>query len=131
MKILFDTNVLVSALLSAGGQCSEIVDHAIHEHELYTTIFILDEFKKVFTKDDFRSLKGPADEFLRFARRFYVIGKAAASFEAICRDPNDDQVLADAVLNGIDVLITGDKDLLILKTHENVRILNPQDYWSL
>ena len=131
MKILFDTNVFVSAVLSGGGHCSEIIDHAVHEHELYTTTFILDELKKVFREEDFRFAEKPAGELLQFIKQFYILGQTAAIVDPICRDPNDDQILADAFTNDIDIIITGDKDLLDLKNHKGIRILAPRDYWTL
>lgn len=130
MKILLDTNVLVSAVLSSGGHCSEIVDHAVHEHELYTTAFVTDELKKVFS-EDFHSMGHPVGELLRFIEQFFILGETARQVDPICRDRNDDQLLADAAANGIDIFITGDKDLLDLKSHRGVRIISPKEYWSL
>ena len=44
----------------------------------------------------------------------------------VCRDPDDDLVLATALAAQADVIITGDKDLLTLKTHGGVRIRTPR-----
>ena len=130
MKILFDANVFVAAVLSAGA-CNEIIDQAVHEHELYTTAFILEEIKKVFREKNFHPVAKPVDDLLEFINQFFTLGHTASDIENVCRDPNDDQLLADAVLNHIDVLITGDKDLLVLKNHKGVHICSPGDYWSL
>ena len=127
---MFDTNVFVAAVLS-GGTCDEILHQAIHDHELYTTTFVLEEIKKVFREKNFHTVAKPVGDLLRFIEQFFILGRTAGAIEKICRDPNDDQLLADAILNNIDVLITGDKDLLVLKNHKGLHILSPKDYWTL
>ena len=129
MRVLFDTNVLVAAVLSSGC-CSEIVEQAVQEHELYTTPFVLAELKKVFHEKNLHPVAKPLEDFFRFLDQFFILGQSAGEVERVCRDPDDDQLLADAVLNNIDVLITGDKDLLVLKNHKGVRISSPGDYWT-
>jgi predicted nucleic acid-binding protein len=47
--------------------------------------------------------------------------------DPICRDPDDDLILAVARGAKIDVLVTGDQDLLVLKEFEGIPILNPRD----
>jgi predicted nucleic acid-binding protein len=46
----------------------------------------------------------------------------------VCRDPDDDLVLATALAAQADVIITGDKDLLTLKTHGGVRLRSPRQF---
>ena len=130
MKILLDTNVLVAAVLS-GGYCNEMMEQAVHDHELYTTSFVLDEIKRVFKQKEFYPVARPVEGLLRFIDEFFILGRTAFEVEKVCRDPNDDQLLADAVFNRIDVLITGDKDLLILKKYKGVDIRSPRDYENL
>lgn len=129
MRILFDTNVLVAALLT-GGSCYDIIDHAIYDHEIFYTDFILEEFRDKFT-NKFHFPNPTIERFTQFINRFFMKGNSSHLVEKVCRDPDDDQVLADAVANHIDLIITGDDDLLALKTHKGIRILRPRDYWKL
>jgi uncharacterized protein len=46
----------------------------------------------------------------------------------VCRDPDDDVVLATAVAADAEAIITGDEDLLVLKTYTRVRILTPRQF---
>jgi putative PIN family toxin of toxin-antitoxin system len=132
MRILFDTNVLISAFLAfkRGSMCYDIIDHAVESHELYYTNFIIAEFKKVF-REDFDYPETVINEFVAFITRFFIKGETAETTEKICRDPKDDQVLSDAVNNDIEVIITGDKDLLVLRKHKSIKIISPRDYWKL
>jgi predicted nucleic acid-binding protein len=46
----------------------------------------------------------------------------------VCRDPDDDEVLAAAVIGEAAFIVTGDEDLLVLKTHGEIRILTPAEF---
>ena len=46
-------------------------------------------------------------------------------------DPDDDMVLATAIAAQADVLISGDDDLLCLKSHQGIRILSPRRFLEL
>lgn len=46
----------------------------------------------------------------------------------VCRDPDDDLVLATAVAGGCECIVTGDKDLLVLGSYEAVDIISPGDF---
>ena len=129
MRILFDTNVLVAAFLR-GGSSYDVIEQAIHGQEIYYTTFIIAEFRRVF-KDKFHYPGSIINEFVVFIEKFFIKGNTADVIENICRDPEDDQVLADGVINGVNVIITGDKDLLDLKTHKGIRIIHPNEYWNL
>jgi len=48
--------------------------------------------------------------------------------KAICRDPNDDMVLATAVPAKANLIITGDQDLLVLKPSEGIDIISPRRF---
>ena len=46
----------------------------------------------------------------------------------VCRDSDDDNILAAAVGGSCDCIITGDEDLLVLKAYEGIDILSPRDF---
>lgn len=49
----------------------------------------------------------------------------------VVRDPNDDMVVACALRAGADYIVTRDKDLLSLGTHEGIRIVTPRQFLDL
>ena len=49
----------------------------------------------------------------------------------ICRDKNDNDIIALALSNKVDYLITGDNDLLVLKKYKNIKIINPREFWVI
>ena len=132
MKILFDTNVLISIFLAfkEGSSCYDVIDHAIEYHQLYYTQFIMEEFKRVF-KEDFQYPESVIDKFTAFITTFFTKAGSSDRVENVCRDSKDDQIFADALANNIEVIVTGDNDLLVLDAHEGIKIITPKDYWKL
>ena len=51
--------------------------------------------------------------------------------ENICRDKDDDEILALARSLSVDYIVTGDKDLLVLKKFESIPIITPRDFWQI
>jgi len=129
VKLFFDTNVIVSAVVCR-GLSFDVIKDAMEKHEVFYTKYVLKETQRVLTS------KFPlSDETIKSAvsliKKYFNEGKTSHKVDKICRDPDDNQILADAAANEIDILITGDKDLLILKTHKGIKIILPADYWKL
>jgi len=49
----------------------------------------------------------------------------------ICRDPNDDMIIACAIDAAADYIVTGDEDLLTLKRYKDIVIINPRNFEAL
>lgn len=127
MRIVLDTNVLVAAFVSR-GVCHELVEHCEREHDLITSVELLDEFEGVLV----RKLDVPKQQ-ARQARDLVehaaVLVVPAALDEPVSRDADDDRVLATALAGRCDCIVTGDEDLLVLEVFERVRIIRPTDFW--
>ena len=52
----------------------------------------------------------------------------AALESPICRDPDDDIVLGTAITENAACIVTGDKDLLVIKRYHAVDIIRPSDF---
>jgi len=129
VKIFFDTNVVVSAIITRGFSFDVIKD-SIYKHEVFYTAYLLKEVQKVL------STKFPvSDKTIKNAvsllKKYFIEGKTSPTIDKICRDPDDNQILADAVANEIEILITADKDLLVFKKYKGITIILPKDYWKL
>lgn len=48
-----------------------------------------------------------------------------------CRDPDDNKVLECAERAGADLIVTGDKDLLVLSSHAGIKIITPAEYLQM
>jgi putative PIN family toxin of toxin-antitoxin system len=127
VRILLDTNVLVAAFV-AHGACNDLFEHCFREHTMITSEHLLREFRRVlgeklgFPRDDLRDSIG----FLRSALEIVTPVKMEGP---ICRDPDDDHVLAAALGGRAACIVTGDRDLLDLEEHQGIPILNPDGFW--
>lgn len=126
MKIVLDTNVLIAALI-ARGVCHELLEHCVLRHTVVTSDFILEETQeKLIEKFGYPAeLAAEAVGLLR--TRMKVVSESALT-SPVCRDPDDDNILAAAISGDCDCIITGDKDLLVLKKYEGVDIFSPRDF---
>lgn len=129
MKILLDTNVLIAGF-TGRGSCHELIIDATGTYDIYYTDYIIDEFQKVLKKKfDFQEKL--VQEFINLIKGAFKKGKTATQIPPVCRDADDNQILADALVNNIDVIITGDSDLLEMKNYQGIKIISPTGYWKL
>lgn len=75
--------------------------------------------------------KDKVDEILLFLRETTLISDYIIPFKQISRDVNDDPILGICEKQNVDFILTGDKDLLVLKKYKNVRIVSPREIWSI
>jgi len=79
-------------------------------------------------------IKVPAqalDGIEELVREETVVPRPAQAAAIPVRDPDDAWVLASTEAAGVDVLVTGDRDLLDGASQALVRILNPRGFWEL
>jgi len=128
MRVFFDTNVLIAAFISH-GVCAELFEHCLTRHTILTTEWVLNEYYKSL-KEKFSFNKHLTEESLSFLKTNLTIVKARPPDKPVCRDPDDDNVIAGALGGKADCIITGDKDLLILKKFRKIPIISPKDFWK-
>lgn len=128
MKIVLDTNVVIAALI-AEGTCYELLEHCIRRHTLITSSFILAEVQeKLVEKFGYDpELATEVVSVLRSRMRTVPLGELETP---VCRDPDDDHILATALGGECDCIITGDKDLLVLQKYKNIEIFSPRDFFT-
>jgi len=129
MRVFFDTNVLIAAFISH-GICAELFEHCLVGHTILTTKWILDEYHKSL-KEKFAFDKHLTEKSLSFLKtNLTVVEEVQALEKKVYRDADDDNVIAGALSGKADCLITGDKDLLILKKFKKIPIISPKDFWK-
>lgn len=128
MRVLFDTNVLISAILF-GGLPRSLLERAIRgEFDLVTSPHLLDELEEVLT---LRFHVPP--ELARVARgelESLAVVVVPGDVPSISQDPDDDRVLAAAIAGEAEAVVTGDRDLLVFEVHHGIPILTPAEFES-
>lgn len=126
MRILFDTNILIAAFITE-GKCSELLEHCLRKHKIISSEFILAEFHKHLVQK-FKFSETESQEAINLLRMKIEIVTPVEMKEQICRDQDDDNIIASAIAGEADCIITGDKDLLILKKVYSIDIINPSEF---
>lgn len=131
MRAVIDTNVLLSGLLWHGAP------HVLLEHVrtgalgLISSPALLAEFEEVIGRPKFDAILKASntsrDHVLAEMRQLPEVIAPRALSQPVCRDPDDDEVLALAVAAQADLIVSGDSDLLSLKQYSNIPILDPAE----
>lgn len=131
MKAVFDTNVLIAAFLTE-GICAKLLTRARRrDFNLILCDGILQEFKRVLKKKFTASPHETSEALIILSEAAQDILGQTDSIAPICRDSDDDLILACARDAVADYVVTGDEDLLVLKNYEGISILNPREFEQL
>jgi putative PIN family toxin of toxin-antitoxin system len=126
VRIVLDTNVLIAALI-ARGVCHELLEHCALRHTVLTSEFILNEVAEKLVGKFGYSEELSTSAISIFRSRLEIVITLSLD-SPVCRDPDDDNILAAAISGNGDCVVTGDKDLLVLKRYEGIDIFSPRDF---
>jgi putative PIN family toxin of toxin-antitoxin system len=127
MRVILDTNILLSALLSPLGPPARLF--AAWERSTFTLVAgdaLVAEFRGVVRRPFFQGrLRASATELLAAGLQDFSFYCGQLAPGPIAADPKDSYLLAMAEASQADFLVTGDKELLALKSHKTTRIITP------
>jgi putative PIN family toxin of toxin-antitoxin system len=125
MRVVINTNVLLSGLLFGGNpaKCLEIA--LLGDVEMVLTEDTLDELGRKLHDERFLLKPSEALRFLALVRERAVLVESAEG-SWISDDPDDDKIVAAALGGGATLIITGDKDILDASPFEGVRAVTPR-----
>ena len=128
MRIVFDTNVLIAAFITEGF-CTSLLHYTAKHHELISSSELLDEFEgKLESKFDFTRSE---IEFIRSTLKpILQLVEPESLASQVSRDIDDDIVLGTALAGSCSYIVSGDKDLLVLKEYQGVLIVKPREFWE-
>ncbi len=130
MKLIFDCNVLVSALLSNTSSSGQALLKAkSSSHTLLLSNHVLVELIDVLMRPKFDRYATKDIRQQYFLEYESVCTKVKITNTVkVCRDPKDDKYLELALSGDADYIITGDMDLLFLNPFERVSIITPKEF---
>jgi len=123
LRIVIDTNVLISAFIGRGSS-HKVLEYSIRNHQLVGSQIILSELREKLV-GKFKFTPETADEAIDLLQLRIEIVEPKPLPTPICRDTDDDNVLATALSGNCELIIAGDKDLLVLERVNNVNIVSP------
>lgn len=129
MRVVFDTNIYISAFLFPGSYPEFIVHKAMQgAFELYISDFIAKEFKKILVKK-FKLTPTRAGVYIKLLKSFTITINTKSKISLIKSNRADNKILDLAVDAKADYLVTGDKKhLLSLKKYDDTRILSAKEF---
>jgi hypothetical protein len=131
MRAVLDTNVVVSALIWGGTPFTLLQAATEGDLLLYTSPALLVELRDVLARSHLASRLERQRSSIEQALALYAGLAASVTPAAIPRivpdDPDDDHVIAAAVTANADLLVSGDRHLLALGTHQAIRIVTPAE----
>ena len=130
-RIVADTDALISRLLLPKSVPGQAVRKATGTGQLLVSEVTLAELADVLSRPKFApyvSIQG-RQQFLRLLGRVAEIVPITHTIRE-CRDPKDDMFLELAVNGRAQLIVTGDKDLLVLNPFRGIPILAPAQYLS-
>lgn len=128
MRIMLDTNVLISALVFRGEHLTRVIEKVVEQDTLVLCSYVIDEINTVVERK-FPQHKSTMDKFLSRLSFELVYSPKEIEGEKLfeIRDDNDYIILHTAIIEDIDILITGDKDFAAVDI-ERPEILTPSEY---
>jgi putative PIN family toxin of toxin-antitoxin system len=127
MRLILDTNILISALLSPLGAPAQLLD--AWERKRFTLVAcnaLIAELRDVAGRPFFRArLRASVAELLAAGLRDFSCFCRDLPSGSVAPDPKDSFLLALAEASQSEFLVTGDKELLSLKHHRSTRIVTP------
>lgn len=132
IRVVLDTNVLVSALLFSGELARIVTGWKSGAFVPVLSRETFDEFRKVLAYPKFELTAQEIvalieDEILPFCE----VVDVAEETRGICRDADDDQFLACALAASAAYIVSGDKDLLDMGQFKGVKIIIPREFLKM
>jgi len=132
LRMVFDTDIIISAMLFEGSKPSKAFGVGIKQGVILFSSSTLSELEDVLWRKKFDPYISH-EERKQFLSSFILHSTPVEINETIteCRDPKDNKFLELAVCGKADFIISGDKDLLILSPFRNIQILTPHNFINL
>jgi putative PIN family toxin of toxin-antitoxin system len=132
LRCVFDSNVLISALLLPDSKPRRALDLAFENGEVLLSFALLAELYEVLSRRQFRRYVDEEDirTFLDALTRETQWVEPTTNIK-VCRDPDDDKILDLAVSGEASCIVTGDSDLLVLHPFQGIPILSPSQFLNL
>ena len=128
MRVVLDSNVIIAAFASR-GLCSEVFEVCLSGHSIVTSEHILSEVKTNLIKK-IRLPESIVKDKMEYLRDEAERVNPSELTDSPCRDKDDNIIIGTALSGNAEFIITGDEDLLVLKTYKGIDIITPREFWS-
>ena len=127
-RVVFDTNVLVSATLSRGKPYTVLELAERGDIDSVMSPDIIDELEDVLSRERLPFESEQIDEFVEKILSMSELVTPEMDLEAVEDDPDDDKILECAVAGNADYIVFDDSHLLDIEEYRGVEILSPDEF---
>ena len=128
MRVMLDTNIFISMIFFPSGQTRELAKRLTESHQIVVCDYVIEELRLVVDRK-FPDKRNAINRF--FVELPFELVYTPKVLDQVglpeMRDPKDSPILATAVMEDIDIFLTGDKDFLILEV-DSPEILTMTDF---
>lgn len=128
MRVILDSNVVIAAV-AARGLCESLLELCLEHHEIILCEGILKEIEEKLT-GKLRVALPVAEQYLDVLRNNASLYEPKPVKRDVCRDPNDRMILGLAIAGNAEIIISGDKDLLVIEKYGGAKIVTPRQFWD-
>ncbi|MCZ7400335.1 MAG: putative toxin-antitoxin system toxin component, PIN family [Candidatus Methanoperedens sp.] len=126
IRLVIDTNVFVSALISTRSIPALLLDEAGKSYSLFISKEILGEVEDVISRKKFGFTKQKISLAIEAILSFSEIINPEIKVNIIKSDPEDNKILECAIACNAQYIVSGDSHLLDLREHGSIKIINPK-----
>jgi len=128
MRVLLDTNVIVSAVTTR-GLCADAFRTVLADHELVACPKVLQEIKRIL-RHKFSVPDSLITEYLELIREEAIMAGSKDLPDVQIKDTDDIQIIGAAISGKADALVTGDREVQDIKRIQKLRIVSPRAFWE-
>ena len=128
MRVLLDTNVIVSAVTTR-GLCADVFRAVLAAHELVTCAKVLQEVRRILGMK-FGVPEPLIAEYLELIGQDAIVAEPEDLPDLPIQSRDDAEIVAAAIGAKAEVLVTGDHELQSLKNIGQLRIISPRAFWE-
>jgi len=131
VRIVLDTNVFVSGVLSEGVPAQILTAWKSGQLKVVTSPAIIKEIQYISNKFAYQKNVG-FDEYLELLLDNAEICQPVwtEGSTSISRDPDDDKFIVCALAAGVEILVSGDKDLTSISGYKGIKVLTPREFFE-
>ena len=126
IRLVIDTNVFVSALISTRSIPALLLDEAGKKYSLFISKEILGEVEDVISRKKFGFTKQKISSAMEAILSFSEIINPEIKVDVIKSDPDDNKILECAIACRASYIVSGDSHLLELREYGSIKIINPK-----
>ena len=135
MRVVIDTNVVVSRFLSVSGAPANFAAWERGDFELLVSPTILSEYQRVVSETKIRGRHGMSDDeilgVIKGFEQFAVIVELEEELGAVVQDADDNQFVDCAVAGNAAYLVSGDAHLLTIGEVQGIPIIRPSVFLAI